>query len=122
MQDIVKGKLLSLRGSVGIFPANSVGDDIEIYSNEGRQQVRCRFFGLRQQAEKENDLDPYLCISDFIASKASGVPDYLGLFANGTFGVEAMVEKFKADVSHSCPPPHQASYTPLLIPLNYIAH
>lgn len=57
---------------------------------------------FHDQAEKENDQDPYLCISDFVASKASGVPDYLGLFANGTFGVETMVEKFKLDVSHLC--------------------
>lgn len=46
---MVKGKLLTLKGSVGIYPANSVGDDIEIYGDEGRQEVKCRFFGLRQQ-------------------------------------------------------------------------
>lgn len=97
--------MLRLKGIVAIYAANSVGDDIEIYPDEERQQAQCRFFGLRQQAEKENDTEPYMCISDFIAPKASGVPDYLGLFANGTFGVEDMVEKFKADVRIS-PPLH----------------
>ena len=91
--------MLTLKGIVGIYPANTVGDDIEVYEDEDRRQAQHRFFGLRQQAEKENNSDPYLCISDFIAPKASNVPDYLGLFANGTFGVEGMVDKFKADVS-----------------------
>lgn len=95
---MVAEKLLTLKGIVGIFPANTVGDDIEIYEDEERRQAQYRFFGLRQQAEKEN-IDPYLCISDFVAPKASNVADYLGLFANGTFGVEKMVDKFKADVS-----------------------
>lgn len=99
LQHILDGKLLQLKGIIGIYPANSVGDDIEVYFDEDRQRVQCRFFGLRQQAEKENEKEPHLCISDFIAPKASGVNDYLGLFANATFGVEDMVQKYKADVS-----------------------
>ena len=102
LQEVVDGKLLQLKGIVGIYPANSAGDDVEVYADEGRQRVQCRFFGLRQQAEKENEAEAYVCISDFIAPKASGVPDYLGLFANGTFGVDEMVAKYKADVG---PPP-----------------
>lgn len=53
----------------------------------------CRFHGLRQQAEKDDP--PYFCLSDFIAPKGSGVEDYIGLFANASFGVEEMVEHFK---------------------------
>lgn len=98
MQEVVDNKLLRMTGIVGIYPANTVGDDIELYTDEERQEVRCRFFGLRQQAEKENDSEPYMCISDFIAPKASGVADYLGLFANATFGVDDMVAKYKAEV------------------------
>lgn len=98
LQNVVDNKLLQLKGIVGIFPSNSVDDDIEVYADEDRQQVRCRFFGLRQQAEKENEAEPYMCISDFVAPKASGVKDYLGMFANATFGVEDMVAEFKADV------------------------
>ncbi len=101
MQDVVEKKMLRLKGIVAVYAANAVGDDIEIYADEERGEVQCRFFGLRQQAEKENDSEPYMCISDFIAPKASSVPDYLGLFANATFGVEDMVEKFKAEVRAS---------------------
>ena len=96
-QTIMKEKVLSLRGIVGIYPANSVGDDIRIFTDESRAEVAASFYGLRQQAEKDND-EPYMCISDFIAPEASGVPDYLGLFANGCFGVETMIQPFKQQV------------------------
>lgn len=56
----------------------------------------CRFHGLRQQAEKDDP--PYFCLSDFIAPRDSGVADYIGLFANASFGVEDMVDYFKAQV------------------------
>lgn len=56
-----------------------------------------RFHGLRQQAEKDDP--PYFCLSDFIAPKGSGVEDYIGLFANASFGVEEMVDYFKAQVT-----------------------
>lgn len=56
----------------------------------------CRFHGLRQQAEKDDP--PYFCLSDFIAPRESGVADYIGLFANASFGVEEMVDYFKAQV------------------------
>ena len=93
----MKDKVLSLRGIVGIYSANSVGDDIRIYADESRARVAATFYGLRQQAETDND-EPYMCISDFVAPEASGVPDYLGLFANGCFGVEDMIKPFKEQV------------------------
>lgn len=61
-----------------------------------------RFHGLRQQAEKDDP--PYFCLSDFIAPRDSGVADYIGLFANASFGVEEMVDYFKAQVSCCCWP------------------
>ena len=61
-----------------------------------RPKVGCRFHGLRQQAEKDDP--PYFCLSDFIAPRDSGVADYIGLFANASFGVEDMVDYFKAQV------------------------
>ena len=88
-----------MHGIVAIYPANSVGDDMEIYADESRSSATHKFYGLRQQAEKENDSEPYLCLSDFVATKESGVPDYLGLFANATFGVEELVEECKKEVS-----------------------
>jgi hypothetical protein len=58
--------------------------------------VRARFFGLRQQAEKDNN-EPYFCVSDFIAPRESGVPDYLGMFAcSAGHGLEEVVEQYKA--------------------------
>lgn len=59
-----------------------------------------RFHGLRQQAEKDDP--PYFCLSDFIAPRDSGVADYIGLFANASFGVEEMVDYFKAQVGPPC--------------------
>ncbi|KAI7837900.1 hypothetical protein COHA_008281, partial [Chlorella ohadii] len=102
LQDIIKHKRLRLAGIVGIFPANSVGDDIEVYGDESRAEVVARFHGLRQQAEKDSS-EPYYCLSDFIAPRSTGTVDYLGMFANAAFGVEAMTEEFKAagdDYSH----------------------
>jgi hypothetical protein len=43
--------------------------------------VRAKFFGLRQQAEKDGDNEPYMCVSDFVAPKGSGLVDYIGMFA-----------------------------------------
>ncbi|KAL3131106.1 hypothetical protein ABBQ38_000415 [Trebouxia sp. C0009 RCD-2024] len=94
LQDIVEKKKLQMRGIVGLYAANTVGDDIEIYKDDSRTEVLCRFHGLRQQAEKDDP--PYFCLSDFIAPRDSGVADYIGLFANASFGVEEMVDYFKA--------------------------
>jgi len=67
------------RGVVGIFPANRVGDDIEIYRDETRREVLCVSHHLRQQTEK-TDFANY-CLADFVAPKSSGKADYLGAFA-----------------------------------------
>ncbi|MEB5974718.1 methionine synthase [Pantoea dispersa] len=67
------------RGVVGIFPANRVGDDIEIYRDETRREVLCVSHHLRQQTEK-TDFANY-CLADFVAPKSSGKVDYLGAFA-----------------------------------------
>jgi 5-methyltetrahydrofolate--homocysteine methyltransferase len=79
---------------VVLWPANAVGDDIEVYTDETRSTTTCRFHGLRQQAEKESD-EPYYCLSDFIAPRDTGTVDYLGAFANSALGVEGMTEGFK---------------------------
>ena len=74
LKKMVDEKLLQLVGIVGLYPANSVGDDIEVYSDESRSEILAKFHGLRQQVEKEND-DPYACISDFIAPRDTGIVD-----------------------------------------------
>jgi 5-methyltetrahydrofolate--homocysteine methyltransferase len=78
---------------VGIFPANSIGDDIEL--SVGDQQYS--FLTLRQQTRKTAG-QPNYALSDFIAPKESGVRDYMGCFAVCTgFGLDEMVSAFEAD-------------------------
>merc|ERR1719199_1996390 len=72
LQDFIKTKALQMHAVVGIYRANSVGDDIEIYTDESAKEVSCKFYTLRQQAEKEGT-DPFMALSDFIAPKETGV-------------------------------------------------
>ncbi|GAC15860.1 methionine synthase [Aliiglaciecola lipolytica] len=70
---------LAAKGVVGIFPANRVGDDVEIYSDESRQQTLHVAHHLRQQTQKPKGFN--YCLSDYIAPKASKKADYIGAFA-----------------------------------------
>ncbi|EIE86208.1 methionine synthase [Rhizopus delemar RA 99-880] len=97
LKTIVDKKLLTARGIVGFYPAHAAGDDILIYKDEDREEVSAVFYGLRQQAEKEVD-EPYYCLSDFVAPKETGIPDYLGMFAVSTgFGCDELVEQYEKD-------------------------
>lgn len=97
LKEIISKKLLSATGIVGFYAANSVGDDIEIYTDESREEVQAVFYGLRQQSEKETD-EPYYCLSDFVAPKETGMADYVGMFAVSTgFGCDEMVEKYEKE-------------------------
>ncbi|KAI9336393.1 Homocysteine S-methyltransferase [Obelidium mucronatum] len=82
---------------VWFAPANAVGDDIEIYKDEARTEVVGKFYGLRQQAEKDSDNpEPYYCLSDFVAPKTSSVPDYIGgLAVSVGFGVDEKCEEYQ---------------------------
>jgi 5-methyltetrahydrofolate--homocysteine methyltransferase len=94
---IIAGKLLKARGVIGFFPANSVGDDIEVYSDESRSHVRTVIHTLRQQMPR-NDQRPNLALADLIAPKDSGVADYIGGFAVTTgFGVDTLAGAFEAE-------------------------
>merc|ERR1719181_816941 len=95
LKEITDDKLLKLRAIVGIYPANSVGDDIVVYKDEQRAEERCTFYTLRQQAEKDTQ-EPYYALSDFVAPVESGVPDYLGMFVcSAGFGLDELTAKFK---------------------------
>jgi len=99
---IIDEKLLSARGVVGFYPANSVGDDILIYEDDDwprtADSMLARCCGLRQQAEKDSKDDPYLCLSDFVAPLSSGVKDYVGMFAVSVgFGCNELCAAFEAD-------------------------
>ena len=85
--------LLKPRGVVGIFPANRVGDDIHLYSDERRDEVLCVSHHLRQQTEK-TDFANY-CLADFVAPTTSGKADYLGAFAvTGGLEEDALAEAY----------------------------
>jgi 5-methyltetrahydrofolate--homocysteine methyltransferase len=73
-------QLLGVRGVAGLFPANSTGDDIEVYGDESRTAPLCTLHTLRQQ-KPQPEGKPNLALSDFIAPKESGVKDYIGGFA-----------------------------------------
>merc|ERR1719253_2221841 len=86
LNEVIAKKQVTAKGVVGIFPANSIGDDIEVYSADG-SSVQGKFHTLRQQEEREDTT--YYAMSDFIAPKTSGVQDYIGAFAvSAGFGCE----------------------------------
>ncbi len=88
-------KALTPRGVVGIFPANRVGDDIEIYRDESRREVVAVSHHLRQQTEKTDF--PNYCLADYVAPKGSGKADYLGAFAvTGGLEEDALAEAYDA--------------------------
>ncbi len=80
LSEIVAQKQLMARGVSAFFPANSVGDDIELYTDETRTHPLATFFTLRQQMQKP-DGEPEYALADFIAPKETGLADYLGAFA-----------------------------------------
>ena len=85
---------LSCAGVIGLFPANSVGDDVEIYTDESRSQVLQTLRFLRQQTEKKDGFPNY-CLADYVAPKGSQ-PDYVGGFAvTGGIGEEDIIRRYK---------------------------
>jgi 5-methyltetrahydrofolate--homocysteine methyltransferase len=93
---IIDRKLLVANGVFGIFPANSIGDDIEIYADGDRTHATCVLYHLRNQMYKESQ--PNMCLSDFIASRESGLPDHLGAFAaTAGLGADKLVKEYEAD-------------------------
>lgn len=97
LNEMVSDKWIEARAVIGLFPANSVGDDIEIYSNEQRIQVVGIQHTLRQQTKKVSG-QPNLALSDFIAPKETGIKDYIGGFVVTTgIGLEKHVERFEKD-------------------------
>ena len=86
------------RGVVGIFPANGVGDDIEVYADEARTTVLTTLRGLRQQGQHREGVSNK-CLSDFIAPKETGIADHVGAFSvTAGLGLEERLLAFKADL------------------------
>ena len=126
LKRLIEGRWLTANGVMAFYPANSVGDDIEIYTDESRREVAMVWHGLRQQTEKtavagtdgKLHMRPSRCLADFIAPKtlnaetkavraghagAEGhnsfmLPDYIGLFAvTAGIGAEKKEKYFQDD-------------------------
>ncbi len=94
LEDIIANKWLKAKAVIGLYPANSQGDDIVLYTNDKRKEVITILHTLRQQAEKTNQ-EPYFALSDFVAPINTGANDYIGSFAVTTgLGIEALLDKF----------------------------
>jgi 5-methyltetrahydrofolate--homocysteine methyltransferase len=94
---IVERRLLTARAVFGFCPANSVGDDIELYGDESRSRVVAVLPTLRQQADK-GEAEPDQSLADFVAPRESGLADYLGAFAvTAGVGAEELASRFQRD-------------------------
>jgi len=80
LNNLITQHWIEANAVIGFFPANSVDDDIEIYTDETRQKILTKFHMLRQQNRKPKN-KPNLCLADFIAPKSTGIADYIGGFA-----------------------------------------
>jgi 5-methyltetrahydrofolate--homocysteine methyltransferase len=94
---IVEEKWLQARAVIGFYPANSEEDDILLYPDEQRNKVLERLCYLRQQRAKPHG-QAQLCLADFVATRASGVADYVGAFAvTAGIGIDEHVARFEAE-------------------------
>jgi len=97
LDTLIAEKWLSARVVYGLFPANSSGDDIEIYSDDRRDSVLMTLHHLRQQQQRP-DGKPNQCLSDFIAPAGRGIKDYIGAFAvTAGLGIDERVAAFEKD-------------------------
>lgn len=96
LDTLIKEKWLRANGVIGFFPANAVGDDIEVYTDESRTEVLTTLHNLRQQGEHRDGI-PNRSLGDFIAPKDSGLADYVGAFAvTAGLGSQEKIMEFKA--------------------------
>jgi len=95
LKSLIAERWLQVRAVVGLFPANAVADDVEIYSDERRTQLLTTLNFLRQQKGKPEG-QPHECLADYVAPRASGVGDYFGAFAvTAGVGIEQHVARFE---------------------------
>jgi 5-methyltetrahydrofolate--homocysteine methyltransferase len=93
---IIGEKWLGAAAVIALMPANSVGDDVEVYSDESRQTIATTFHFLRQQMVKPQD-KPNQCLADLVAPKQTGVRDYVGAFAvTAGIGIDERVAAFES--------------------------
>ncbi|HEX7045502.1 MAG TPA: methionine synthase [Burkholderiales bacterium] len=96
LKDIIAARKLTANGVIGLFAANSVGDDIEVYTDDTRTRVAAVLHTLRQQDEKPPG-KPNRALADFIAPKETGIKDYIGAFAvTAGIGADELAKKYNA--------------------------
>lgn len=97
LEQIIREKWLQPKGIIGLFPANSIGDDIEIYNPENTNEIIHIQRTLRQQTKKAQG-QPNIALADFVAPKESGLHDYIGGFAvTSGLGMERYIQEFEAN-------------------------
>lgn len=97
LQKIIKEKWLTAKAVIGIWDANAVDDDIEVYKDDKRSEIQTVFRTLRQQSQKSANL-PNISLSDYIAPKETGLKDYIGGFAvTAGIGIEKWIKKFDSE-------------------------
>jgi 5-methyltetrahydrofolate--homocysteine methyltransferase len=95
LDKIIANKSLTAKGVYGFFPANSRGDDVDLYTDASRSRVLATFHFLRQQVDRDNE--PSRCLADFIAPRETGLADHLGGFAvTSGIGLKELCESFRA--------------------------
>jgi len=93
LDKIIANGSLEAKGVIGLFPANRVGDDIEVYSDESRTSIKGVAHHLRQQTQKDKFAN--YCLADFVAEKQSGIADYIGAFAvTGGIGEDTLADTY----------------------------
>ncbi|MGK2903843.1 MAG: methionine synthase, partial [Mycobacterium sp.] len=96
LDTVIKEKWLTANGVIGFFPANAVGDDIEVYTDETRTEVLTTLHNLRQQGEHRDGI-PNRSLGDFVAPRETGAADFIGAFAVTTgLGSGVRIAEFKA--------------------------
>ncbi|MDG2088505.1 MAG: methionine synthase [Arenicellaceae bacterium] len=97
LDKIIDEKWLTANAVIGFYPANSIDDDIELYSDDSRNETLTMLHHLRQQDQKKGNQFNY-CLSDYIAPKEAGKLDYIGAFACATGGdIESKLAEFEAN-------------------------
>jgi 5-methyltetrahydrofolate--homocysteine methyltransferase len=96
---IEEEQLLTARGVLGFFPANTVGhDDVELYTDGSRSEVLAVLHFLRQQVARAGNARPNLCLADFVAPRETGLEDHVGLFAvTAGIGIEPAIQRLQRD-------------------------
>ena len=93
LDKIIEENSLQAKGVIGLFPANRINDDVEIYTDESRNQIQGVAHHLRQQTLKDKFAN--YCLADFVAEKSSGINDYVGAFAvTGGIGEDELADSY----------------------------